>query len=53
MHKPTSTYCCFKSSCPEVFCEKDVLRNFAKILRETLVLESLVNKATGLSLQLY
>ena len=42
-----------RSSRPEVFCKKGVLRNFTKFTRKTPVPYLLFNKVAGLSLQLY
>ena len=40
----------FRSSCPEVFCKKDVLRNFAKLTGKHLRESFFFNKVTGLFL---
>ena len=48
--------CCFwnqfiilvRSNCPEVFCKKRVLRNFAKLTRKNLCRSLFFNKSAGL-----
>ena len=42
-----------RSSHPEVFCKKAVLRNFAKFTGKHLCQSLFFNKVAGLSLQLY
>ena len=42
-----------RSSRPEVFCKKGVLRNFAKFTGKHSAQVSVFNKVAGLSLQLY
>ena len=39
---------CFRSSRPEVFCRKDVLRNFAKLTEKHLCQSLFFNEAAGL-----
>ena len=41
-----------RSSCPEVFCKKVVLRNFAKFTGKHLCQSVFFNKVAGLGLQL-
>ena len=43
----------YRSSRPEVFCEKGVLRNFAKFTGKYLCQSCFLNKVALLSLQLY
>ena len=38
----------FRSSCPEVFCKKDILRHFAKFTVKQLCQSHLFNKVAGL-----
>ena len=45
-------YISFGSSCPEVFCKKGVLRNYAKFTGKHLCNSLFLNKVAGLSLQL-
>ena len=40
----------YRSSCPEVLCEKGVLRNFAKFTGKHLCQSLFFNKVTGLQL---
>ena len=42
-----------RSSRPEVFCRKDVYRNFAKFTGKHLCQSLFFNKIAGLSLQIY
>ena len=41
----------YKSSCPEVFCKKGVLRNFTKFTGKHLCQSLFFNKVAGLRLQ--
>ena len=41
-------WCSYRSSPPEVFCKKDVLKNFAKFTGKHLCQSLLFNKDTGL-----
>ena len=41
------------SSCPEMFCKKNVPNNFAKFTGKHLCQSLFLNKVAGLSLQLY
>ena len=43
----------FRSSRPNLFCKKGVLRNFAKFIEKSLSQSRFLNKVVGLSLQLY
>ena len=43
----------FRSSRPEVFCEKSVLKNFTKFTGKQLCQSLFFNKVEGLGLQLY
>ena len=45
-------YCTNRSSRPEVFCEKGVLRYFTKFTEKYLCQSLFFSKVTGLSLQL-
>ena len=45
-----STLTAFRSSCPEVFCKKGVLRNFAKFTGKHLCYILIFNKVAGLKM---
>ena len=47
------SFCAIKSSCPDVFCKKSDLRNFAKFTGTHLCQGLYFNKVAGLGLQLY
>ena len=47
---PGFLLCTYRSSCPEVFCKKDVLRNFAKFTGKHLCQSFFFDKVAGLRL---